>query len=129
MKLDSIIFWFTVLCVSVSLSVWQIMDLGTCCLHFLHGLKCSLNLSSEQRKVFWDFLNTKVFWPWNFGLLGKKSVHGWPKSPSWYTNSWPYITPPRVEPHCQLSSLLVHWSHWERNTHPMLHKCGGVHQI
>ena len=34
-----------------------------------------------------------------------------PNSPSWYTDSWPYIVLPRVEPHCQLPSLLVHWSY------------------
>ena len=28
----------------------------------------------------------------------------------------------RVEPHCQLSSLLVHWSYWERNSHAILLK-------
>ena len=68
----------------------------------------------------------KVFWFENFGLLGVKAVHGWPDCPSWYTDSWFCIVPPRVEPHCQLPSLLVHWSYRERNAHAMLYMCGGV---
>ena len=95
----------------------------------LRRLKCFLNLSSEQQKVSSDFLeksNTKVL---NFGLLGIKSVHSWPDSPSWYTDSWPYTAPPRLEPHSQLPSLLVHWSFREKNTHAVLYKCGGVCQI
>ena len=42
---------------------------------------------------------------------------------------------PRVEPLCQLPSLLVHWSYRERNTyailytHAMLYKCGGVRRL
>ena len=34
----------------------------------------------------------------------------------------------RVEPHCQLSSLLVHWSYWERNSHAILLKYEYVHR-
>ena len=37
----------------------------------------------------------------NFGLFGIKSVHDQPDSPSWYTDSWPYIAPSREELHCQ----------------------------
>ena len=92
-------------------------------------LKCPLNLCSQQRKVFLELLdrkNTKVFWVENFGLLGIKTVHGQHNSSSWYSDSWPYIVPPRVEPHCKLSSLLVHWSYQEKNTYAMLYKCRGV---
>ena len=98
----------------------------------LRRLMCPLHLSSEQRKVSSDFfekIKCERFWSKNFGLLGIKSVHGLPDSPTWYTDSWPYIVPPRVEPHCQLPSLLVHWSYRERNTHAMLYKCGGVCQL
>ena len=124
MKLDSINFWF--LCFSFT---FHLPNHGfTSCVDY----KCSLNLSSEQRKVSSSFLekiNKKVFWSKNFGLLGITSVHGRPESPSWYTNSWPYIVPPRVEPYCRLPSLLVHSPCWERNTHAMLHKCGAVRQL
>ena len=55
MKLESINFWFTTLCVLVSHSVCPTMDLGTRC-----RLNCPLNLSSEQRKVSLEHLsNTK----------------------------------------------------------------------
>ena len=46
------------------------------------------------KKFLWNFKkksNMKVFWSEYFGLLGVKSVHGWPDSPSWYNDSWPYI--------------------------------------
>ena len=38
------------------------------------------------------------------------------------------MVPLRVEPHCQLPSLLVHWSYRERNTHAILYKYGDVCQ-
>ena len=88
----------------------------------LRRLKCPLNLFSEQQKVW-------IFWSENFGLLGIKSVHGRPDSSSWCTDSWPYIVPPKVEPHCQLPSLLVHWFYQERNTHAMPLQCGGVRRL
>ena len=94
--------------------------------------KCSLNLSSEQQKVSWNFLEKikcESFLVQKFWSAWNKSVHGWPNSPSWYINSWPYIVQTRVEPHCQLPSLLVHWSYRDRNTHAMLHKCQGVCQL
>ena len=50
-------------------------------------------------RIFKKKSNTKV--SLNFGLLGIKSVHGQPDSPSWYTDSSPYIAPSREEPHCQ----------------------------
>ena len=75
---------------------------------------------------FYKKSNTKVFWSEYFGLLGVKSVHGQSNSRSWYNDSWPYIAPPRVEPHCQLPSLLVHWPYRQRNTYAILSKCGGV---
>ena len=118
MKLESVNFWFIVLRISVSRSVCQIMDLGTPCFHLLGTLKCSLSLSSEQRKVSSDFLNTKVFWSENFGLLSNKSVHGRPDSPSWYTDSWlpaAFVVGPLV--------------YRERNTHAMLYKCGSVRRL
>ena len=115
--------WFIVLRVSVSHSLCQIMDLGTHCLRPPPFLRIFL----EKFKHF--FNSIKAFWSENFGLLGIKSVHGRPDSPSWYTNSRAYIVPPRVEPHCQLPSLLVHWSYRERNTHAMLYKCGGVPRL
>ena len=95
-------------------------------------LKCYLNLSSEQRKVSSDFLEKikyESFWSKHFSLLGIKSVYGWLNSPSWYTDSWFYTIPPRVEPHCQLLLFLVHWSYRERNTHAMLYKCKGVRRL
>ena len=98
----------------------------------LRRLKCSLNLSSEQRKVSSDFLEKIKYESFLVRKLWSawfKSVHDRPDSPSWYTDSWPYIVPPRVEPHCQLPSLLVHWSYRERNTHAMLYKCGGVRRL
>ena len=52
-------------------------------------LKSSLNLSFDQQKVsskLLEKINTKVFWSENFGLLGIKSVHGRPNSPSEYTD-------------------------------------------
>ena len=36
--------------------------------------------------------------------------------------------PLRVEPHCQLPLLLVHWSYRERNNHAILYKYGDVRQ-
>ena len=98
----------------------------------LWRLRCPLNLSSEQQKLSSDFLkksNMKVFWSENFALLGIKSVHGQCNSLSWHTDSLPYIVPPRGEPHCQLPSLLVQWLYQDRNTHAMLFKCRGVHQL
>ena len=55
----------------------------------------------------------KVFWSEYFGLLGVKSVHGRPDSPKQLIQRLLtlHIVPPRVEPHCQLPSLLVHWSY------------------
>ena len=87
----------------------------------LRRLRCLLNLSSVRRKVSSDFFQKNFFkkiLSKNFGLLGIKSVHGRPDSPSWYTDSWPYIVLLRAELHHQLHSLLVHWSYRERNTHP-----------
>ena len=122
MKLESINFWFIALLVSVSHSVCPIMDLGKRC-----RLNRPLNLSSEQRKVSLEHLsNTNFFWSENSGLLGIKSFHGRVDSSSWYTRSWAYIVLPRIEPHWQLPSLLVHWSYRERNIQEMLYKYGGV---
>ena len=118
---------FTVLISDLLLFVFQFhirlpsYGFGTRCI--LQRLKCPLNLSSEQRKIYPNFKkksNTKVIWSKNFGLLGIKSLHGRPNSPSWYTDSWLYTAPPRVEHHCQLPSLLVHWSYRERTTHAIL---------
>ena len=93
----------------------------------LRRLNCPLNLSSEQRKVSLEHLsNTNFFWSENSGLLGIKSFHGRVDSSSWYTRSWAYIVLPRIEPHWQLPSLLVHWSYGERNIQEMLYKYGGV---
>ena len=36
--------------------------------------------------------------------------------------------PPRVDAHCQLSSLAVHWSYWKKTTHACNVKCGGLCQ-
>ena len=41
----------------------------------------------------------------------------------------PDIVLPRVEPHCQLPSMLVHWSYREKNTHAILNNCGGVRRL
>ena len=41
----------------------------------------------------------------------------------------PDIVSPRVEPHCQLPSMLVHWSYRQKITHAILNKCGGVHRL
>ena len=133
MKLESINFWFIVLHVSVSHSVCQIMDLGTCCLHPPPQIKLSSKFIFWATRSFFRFFRKnqiqKNFWFEIFGLLGIKSVHGQPDSPGWYTDSWPYIVLPRVESHCQLPSLLVHWSYRDRNTHVMIYKCTGVHRL
>ena len=36
--------------------------------------------------------------------------------------------PPRVDAHCQLLSLVVHWSYWKKTTHACNVKCGGLCQ-
>ena len=85
----------------------------------IRRLKCLLNLSFEQQEVSPELLEklkyksvlVRKFWSASY-----KSVHDRPDSPSWYPDSWPY-TVPRVQPHCQLPSLLVHWSYQERNAH------------
>ena len=41
-------------------------------------------------------------------------------------DSWCCTVLFRVEPHCQMPWLLVHWSYRERNTHAILNKYGGV---
>ena len=94
------------------------MDLGTRCLHLLYKLKCSQNLSSEQRKGSSDFLNTKVFWSENFGLLSKNLFMG-----------DQILLVDTLNPGCHLPSLLVHWSYRKRNTHAMLCKCEGVRRL
>ena len=120
MKLESINFWFIVRSTSISQSVSQIMDLGTCCLHPPQQIKVPSKFIFCATKSFFRFFSKKsnFFLSKNFGLLGIKSVHGRPDSPSWYSDSWPYIVLLRVELHRQLPSLLVHWSYRERNTHP-----------
>ena len=125
MKLESINFWFIVLRVSVShyqLWIWEDV-LFT----LLRRLRSLLYLSSVQQKFFCNFQkksNTKFFWLKNVGLF----FCYWPtRFPSWYTDYWLYIVPPRVKPHCQLSSL--HWSYRKRNTHVVLYKCGGVRRL
>ena len=40
-----------------------------------------------------------------------------------------HIIPLRVEPHCQLPLLLVHWSYREWNTHTILYNYRDVHQL
>ena len=130
MKLESINFWFIVLRISVSHSVYQIMDLGTCCFHPPLEIKVSSKFIFLPTKSLFGFFTKNQIqnfcWSENFGLLGIKSVHDQPNFPSWYTRSWPYIVPPRVEPQCQLPLLLVYWSYQEKNTHAMLYKCEGV---
>ena len=56
------------------------------------------------------------------------SVRSQPEPPGWYIDSWPWTVPLGVEPHCQLPSLLVHWSYRERNTHAILYNYGDVHR-
>ena len=132
MKLESINFWF-VLCVSVLHSVCQIMNLETHCLHCSPKIKVLSEFISWAMKNIFRFFRKnqiqKFFGPKILVLFGIKSVHGRPDSPSWHTNSWSCTVPPRVEPYCQLPSLLVHWSYQHRNTHAMLCKCGGVCQL
>ena len=95
----------------------------------LRKLNCHLNLSSEQLKVymehfekikyesllvrkFWSTLNKICSRPTRFSYLIHQllTLHS--------------TTQSRF--HGQLSSLLVHWSDRERNTHAMLYKCGGI---
>ena len=125
MKLESINFWLIVLRNSVSHCVCQIMDLGTRCFHPPPWIKLLSKFIVWATKFFFEFFRKnqirKFFGP-KTSLLGIKSIHGRPDSPSWYTDSWPYIVPPTVEPHCQLPSLLVHWSYRERNNHAMQYK-------
>ena len=81
----------------------------------LHRLKSPIHLSYKQQKVSLELLEKhKFFLVKNYTLLGIKSVHGRRDSPSQHTNPLPYIVPTRVEPHCQLHSLLVHWSYREK---------------
>ena len=51
--------------------------------------------------------------------------HNQPYLRGFCTNSWPHNIPPRVGPHCQLLSLLVHWSYGKKTTHAIHYKCGG----
>ena len=87
MKLESINFWFIVSsCVSLTFPLPNYGFGKHAAITLLHRLKCPLNLSSEQRKVSLDFLEKikcESFWSVNFGLLGIKSIHGQPDSPSW----------------------------------------------
>ena len=101
MKLESINFWFLVLCVSVHIHLPNY--------RFGNMLYSPPKIKVSSKFIFWTTNSfsgslrkksrTKVFV--NFGLLGIKSVHGQPDSPSWYTDSWSYIAPSREEPHCQ----------------------------
>ena len=64
----------------------------------------------SSKFIFWANKNQirKISGPKILVCLGIKSIHGRPDSLSWYTDSWPYVAPPRVGPHCQLPLLLVH---------------------
>ena len=89
------------------------MDLGTRCLHLLCRLKCSLNLSSEQRRVSSDFLITKAFGPKILVCLVKNL----------------FMADQILLVDTPTPALLVHWSYRERNTHAMLYKCGAVRRL
>ena len=137
MTLECINFWFIVLRVSISYSFYPMTDLETRRFHPPPKIKqCPLN-----KFIFWamkSFFETfrKIKYK---SFLVQKFWSAWYKICSWptrlsnsssrYTNFWPYIVPPRVEPHCQLPSLFVHWFYWGRNTHAMLYKCGYIRRL
>ena len=54
------------------------------------------------KKVKYESFLVRKFWS-----AWYKVCHDQPDSPSWYTGSWPYIAPPRVEPHSLPASFVI----------------------
>ena len=64
------------------------------------------------------FTNNVYLFEANLNLLASTST----------PDSWLCTVPLREKPHCQLPSLLVHWSYQERNTHAIIWKHRDVQQ-
>ena len=74
---------------------------------FIERFRCSL-VSSNKQAITYYYLRLTYFYVRTF--TNKVSVPSQPEPPGLYIDSWRCTVPLRVEPHCQLPSLLVYWS-------------------